>query len=206
VDYVSLITPGSIAETRFATLTTIVDDFEDLAAKLEEAAGQKLGATTEKGTEVGELLDLMEPVRDAARAADFDHPGIRSRYRYNVSMAQEDLLAAGRAFAANGLADGKAEETLLATYEAPPNWAAPINAACDNLEAAMGEQGSTAGAHVAANADLAAKATELRAAKAQLRHLVKLITQSNPGAYAAWLSAAHVQEPPKKKKDTPPTP
>lgn len=206
LDYVSLITPGSIVETRFATLTTIVDDFEDLAGTLDAAEGQKLGATTAKGTEVSDLLEAMDPVRTAARAADFDHPGIRSRYRFNYSMPHEALLAAGRAFVANGVADSKAEESLLITYGAPIAWTTTVGNACDALEAAMSEQDSTAGAHVAANADVAAKAAELRAVKAQLRHLVKLITTGNPGAYAAWLTASHVEKPPKKSTPTPPTP
>ena len=45
---------------------------------------------------------------------------------------------------------------------------------------------------------------ELTQLKGSLRHLVKNYTVSNPGAQAAWTSAAHVERAPKKKD--PPTP
>jgi hypothetical protein len=114
-------------------------------------------------------------------------------------MSNEALLAAGRSFVAGGVTD----QTLLENYGATSGWPEIVDLACDNFEAAFGQQDSAVGNRVAANADLKAKLSELTDLKGSLRHLVKNYTRTNPGARAAWDTAAHVERPPKKKKDTP---
>jgi len=56
---------------------------------------------------------------------------------------------------------------------------------------------------IAANVDITADLDELTRLKGSLRHLVKNYTTTNPGARAAWTSAAHVERGPKKKTPTP---
>ena len=77
-------------------------------------------------------------------------------------------------------------------------------AACDAFEAAFGLQDSAVGSRIAANANLSADLDQLTKLKGSLRHLVKNYTTGNPGALAAWNSAAHVERPPKKSTPTPP--
>jgi len=65
---------------------------------------------------------------------------------------------------------------------------------------------SAVGSRIATNSDMDAKLHDLSQLKDSLRHLVKNYTKSNPGAQAAWTSAAHVERAPKKKKPDLPTP
>jgi hypothetical protein len=65
---------------------------------------------------------------------------------------------------------------------------------------------SAVGSRIAANADITVDLEQLIKLKGSLHHLVKNYTDGNPGALAAWISAAHVERPPKKKAPTPPTP
>lgn len=202
IDFVALILPGTMFETKTAAFTTLVDEIEVLAGEVEAAVGEGLGATDVKTNERLDLLDIMEKVRDAARAAEADVPGTRDRYRYTTNLSNQALLAAGRGFAENGASDA----ALLVSYGAPVGWFTLVTAACDAFEAAFGLQDSAVGTRVAKNADTNDKMTQMIALKATLSHMVPNFCSGNPGAIAAWNSAAHVELPPKKKDPIPPTP
>jgi hypothetical protein len=77
------------------------------------------------------------------------------------------------------------------------------SAACDAFEATFGLQDSAKGESVAKNAELYALVTEMNTLKGALRHIVTNATATNPGARAAWTTAAHVEKPPAKKPPTP---
>ena len=204
VDTAALIPAGSMFATKTGLLTTVVNNFEDKAGQLESAVGEGLSATDVKGSERLDLLEIMEKVRDAARAAEPDNPGTRDRYRYTSNMADQALLAAGRSFAAGGLTD----DALIESYGAPNKWPQAVTTAADAFEAAFGQQDSAVGSRIAKNADMGDKMAQMTALKATVGHMVPHFCSGNPGAIAAWRSAAHVEKSPTKKKDppTPPTP
>ena len=203
IDFVALIPAGSVFETKSTAMTAQVGEIEAISGQQEAAKSEGLSATDVKGSERQDLLDAMEPVRNAARAADPDHPGTRDRYRYTANMSDLALLAAGRSFAEGGVTD----EDLLESYGAPDKWPQAVTTACDAFEASFGPQDSAKGQSVAMNAELSAKTNEMNALKSTIRHLVKNYAATNPGAQAAWKTAAHVEVPPKKKDPpTPPTP
>ena len=200
IDFVILITPGSMFETKTALLTALVNTLETLAGTIEAFVGEGLSATDVKGSERLDLLDIMKRVRDAARSAEPDNPGTRDRYRYTTTMSMQDLLAAGRSFAAGGVDD----DALLESYGAPNKWPQAVTTACDEFEASFGQQDSAVGSRIANNAEFNANLAELVAQKATFGHMVKNFCADNPGAQVAWLSAAHVEKAPSKPK--PPTP
>ena len=199
VDFAALIPGGSMFETKCATFTELVDELETLSGEVEAFVGEGLSATDVKGSERLDLLDIMEKVRDAARAAEPDHPGTRDRYRYTTNMSHQALLAAGRSFAAGGVED----KNLLIDYGAPGSWVVDVTAACDAFEAAFGQQDSAVGSRIAKNAEFNDKMAQMIATKATVGHMVPNFCQGNPGAIAAWNTAAHVEAAPKKKPPTP---
>ena len=199
IDFVALIPAGSVFETKSTAMTAQVGEIEAISGQQEAAKSEGLSATDVKGSERQDLLDAMEPVRNAARAADPDHPGTRDRYRYTANMSDLALLAAGRSFAEGGVTD----EDLLESYGAPIKWPQAVTTACDAFEASFGPQDSAKGQSVAMNAELYAKTNEMNALKSTISHLVKNYCATNPGAQAAWHTAAHVESPPKKKAPTP---
>ena len=201
IDFVALITPGSMFATKCTALTAVVNDIENLAGEVESFKGEGLSATDVKGSERLDLLDIMEQVRDAARAAEPDNPGTRDRYRYTTNMSHQALLAAGRSFAAGGSAD----QALLESYGAPIKWDQACTTASDAYEASFGQQDSAVGSRIAKNAELGDKLDQMIALKATITHMIPNFCTNNPGAIAAWNSAAHVEAAP-KKKPTPPTP
>lgn len=206
IDHKALIAAGTIFETKSDAMTAKVDLLETTAGQQEAASSSGMGATDVKGSEYDDLVAAMEPVRSAARSAEYDHPGTRERYRFNRAMTFQDLLAAGRSFALGGATD----EALLVAYSAPAGWPAAITAACDALEAAFGLQDSAKGSSVAKNAEMFALIREINALKGAIRHLVFNNTIDNPGARAAWNTAAHVEKPASRKRPPvtpePPTP
>lgn len=200
VDYVALIPAGSQFETSCNAMVAKVNQLETLAGDLEAAVSEGLSATDVKGSERLDLLDIMEPVRNAARAADQANPGTRDRYRYSNNMSHQALLASGRSFAEGG----KTDETLLEGYGAPNGWMALVTAACDAYEASFGQQDSAKSSSVAKNAEFNAGVSDLTALKKTVGHMVPNFCAGNIGAIAAWTSAAHVELPPKPKAPTPP--
>jgi len=199
VDYVALIPAGSQFAIKTAALTAVVNLLETLLGELEAAVGEGLSATDVKGSERLDLLELMEPTRDAARAAEGDVPGTRDRYRYTVNMSHQAFLAAGRSFALGGVDD----EALLEGYGAPANWPALITAASDAYEAAFGQQDSAKGSSVAKKALIDENLDVFIALKRSVTHMVPSFCSSDSGAIAAWHSAAHIEEAPKKNPPTP---
>ena len=200
IDFVALIPAGSLFATKTGALSTMVDSLENTAGQIESAVGEGRSATDVKGSERLDLLDIMEKVRDAARAAEPDNPGTRDRYRYTTNMSHQALLAAGRSFAAGGTTD----DALIESYGAPNKWPQAVTTAADAFEAAFGQQDSAVGSRIAANVDFNDEMAQMIALKATVGHMVPNFCSGNPGAIAAWRSAAHVESPPKKK--VPPTP
>ncbi len=202
VDFVALIPGGSMFETKTALLTTLVNLLETLAGTVESFVGEGRSATDVKGSERLDLLDMMSKVRNAARSAESDHPGTRDRYRYTTTMSMQDLLAAGRSFAAGGAAD----QALLESYGAPVKWDQACTTACDAFEASFGQQDSAVGSRIAKNAEFADTMSQMVAVKSTINNMVPNFAAGNPGAIAAWQSAAHVEAPPKPKVPPTPTP
>ncbi len=201
IDFVAFILPGSMFETKCTALTAVVDELETLAGQSEAFVGEGLSATDVKGSERLDMLDIMEKVRDAARAAEPDNPGTRDRYRYTTNMSHQALLAAGRSFAQGGATD----EALLESYGAPNKWPQAVTTACDAFEAAFGQQDSAVGGRIATNAEINDKFDQFIALKSTVGHMVPNFCAGNPGAIAAWNSAAHVESAPKAKEpSTPP--
>ena len=79
-----------------------------------------------------------------------------------------------------------------------------VTTACDAYEASFGQQDSAVGCRIAKNAETGDKFAQMIALKSTITHMVPNFCTNNPGAIAAWTSAAHV-EAASKKKD-PPTP
>ena len=203
VDNVALIIAGSMFETKCTALTACVDDLETMTGESASFKAEGFSATAVKGSELIDLLAIMEKVRNAARSAEADVPGTRDRYRYTTTMAGLALLAAGRSFALGGDDD----KNLLISYGAPVNWPDTVTAACDDYEAAFGQQDSAVGGRVGKNAEINAKLAEFVALKATITNMVPNFCSTDKGAQAAWRSAAHIEESPKKKDPpTPPTP
>ena len=80
-----------------------------------------------------------------------------------------------------------------------------VTTACDAFEAALGQQDSAVGSRIAINAETNDKIAQMIALKSTISHLVKNYCANNPGAQAAWNTAAHVEAAAKKPKP-PPTP
>lgn len=70
--------------------------------------------------------------------------------------------------------------------------------------ASFGQQDSAVGSRVAKNAEVNAKMELFISLKASVGHMVPNFCQGNPGAIAAWNTAAHIEAAP--KKGVPPTP
>lgn len=99
---------------------------------------------------------------------------------------------------------GTTDEALIESYGAPVNWPQAVTDAADAFEAAFSQQDSAVGSRIAKNAEINDKMAQMIALKATIGHMIPNFCSGNPGAIAAWRSAAHVESPPKKK--VPPTP
>ncbi|MBX3291836.1 MAG: hypothetical protein KF881_02970 [Acidobacteria bacterium] len=198
-DNSALIPAGSLFETKTTQFTALVDDVENVAGEAAAFTGEGLSATDVKGSERLDMIELMTKIRNAARAAEPDHPGTRDRYRFSRTMSHQVLLATGRSFAEGGVDD----LALLVSYGAPGSWPDHMTMACQEYEDSFGQQDSAVSSRIGKNAELSEKINQMTALKATIGHLVKNYCAGNTAALASWTAAAHVESPPKKKPPTP---
>jgi len=72
----------------------------------------------------------------------------------------------------------------------------PLTAAADAFEATFGPTATATAEHVAATAETSAKIREGMVITRILDGIAKNIYNGNPGKYAAWVSAKHVEKDP----------
>ncbi len=197
IDFKALIT-GGIFKAKSIAMTAKVDELETTAGEQEAAESEGYSATDVKGSERSDLEDEMDPVRTAARAAEFDIPGTRDRYRFNRGMSHQQLLAAGRSFAIGGATD----DAIIAAYGAPVDWIAQCDANADAFEAVTQLQSQATGEKVGKRALTLALVDDLMQLIRTAGFIIENVFEGDVAALASWKSASHV----KTKKYTPPPP
>lgn len=140
----------------------------------------------------------FEPVRNAARAAEIEQPGIETRYPYQRNLNDEALVALLRSFVIGGAND----DAIIAAYGAPVDWIAQCDANADAFEAVTQLQSQASGEKVGKRALIIALVDDLMQLIRTAGFIIENVFEGDVAALASWKSASHV----KTKKYTPPPP
>ncbi len=159
--------------------------------------------TNVKGGGREDCVEIAVKVNRSAKAAEPEQPGIQARYPYPRNLNDEDLIALLRSYAIGGVTDNQ----IIQDYGAPADWVLQCTDKANAFEAAASAQSSAQGQKVGKRAAILAAVDELMQIKRTSGYIIDNVFADNIEALASWRSAAHVENPPKKKvPPTPPTP
>ena len=190
---------GTIANTLFKSLVTIT------AQVHADSGGQQSGFSEAaqqyeiKETAREDLRDAMSQITRTARSMEYAFDGIWNKFKWDRSMNDENLLAKARAF----VIEATPYQADFIAYGMPATFITDLTALADALEASFTSAAGAVAEHVAATAAAAANVSAGMDIVRQLTGIVKNKYFNNPGLLAAWVSASHVEKPPKKKPEPP---
>jgi hypothetical protein len=124
-------------------------------------------------------------------AYQFD--GIEAKFRLPRSQSDQNMLATGRAF----YEESAAYDADFKTYGLDGTFRPELLAEIEAFEDSLDPTGSAIDEHVAATAEIGAAIGRGMIARRILDGVVKNKYRNNVGKLAAWLSASHIERPPK---------
>lgn len=127
-------------------------------------------------------------------------PGIEEQFAMPKNRTDADILAAARAFEANG----NPIKADFAAYGLSGTWFDDMKTAANEFEATFGPAASAQADRAEATAEIQDWVVDGMRDRRVLDGIVKNVFANDPGKMAAWTQASHIERPPKKK--TPPTP
>ena len=195
-------------------LTANADEFNDIpfvavtVGKLQPLTNQlgALGAdkvtmtaaakdsTLSRGDARDSLRGLLEYIAEIWRVSYDEAGGAANKYRVPAGTNDQNLIAAGKAFAAAFGAD----QTIFLEHGAPAATAADIQSKTDAFERAVTAAETAYGERVGANAGFSEPARAAKILVEKLAPTVKRRYRDDPRKLAEWLIASHVEKPSKR--------
>lgn len=188
------------AKTKVQELEALVNQIESESAAQAAGFGESGQQYEVKDTVREDLRDEMSAISRTAKSMEYVFDGISDKFRFRRNSSDAALLGKGRAFHSESLP----YEADFIAYDMPSDFRGVLNATCDAFEASFSATAGATAEHVAATAEIASKIREGMVIVRILDGILRNKYANNPGKLAAWLSASHVEKPPKKK--APPTP
>lgn len=160
-----------------------------------ELAGQQISSIGGKGMAVDlrdaardKLYILLQDISGYARSLSFEVSGLENKFRVPYSRTDQNLIAAGRAFAK----DAAEYEAQFLEMKLPDDFIAQLKAATDALEQAVAQLGSAAQAKIGSTASFAPHITAGMIACRRLDPIIKRMYRNSASDLAAWTFARHV--------------
>jgi len=187
---------GSLAAQTWAALGGVVAEIDGHSTNEVSARGDARQGTESRAQGRAALREDLEAIRRTARVMARDVPGINEKFRVPRNNNDQELLNAARAF----LADATPLKAQFIAHEMPADFLEDLQAGIDAIQAAISNQSSGVGSHVAAGAaldDAFARGLEL---VRTLDVIVRNKYANNAAVLAAWTSASHTERSPRRSK------
>ena len=168
---------NSLGKQIFTEVSTIVARLAGHASAEESGRASARQGTSSRGSAREELRSDLEAISRTARVMSDDAIGIDDKFRVPRNNNDQQLLAAGRAFAA----DAMPLSAQFIAHELPADFLQDLQDDIAALETAITEQGSGRGEHVAAGAEINAAIEAGEAAKRKLDAIIRNKYANNPG-------------------------
>jgi len=186
----------SVGGMLFAALLLIIEQIEQLAAEKLSVIGA-VGQSIEIKGNAKDLLEVrLEDIADMALSMAFEFAGIEERFRLPGNRSVQNLIAAGRAFAA----DAVEYEAHFKRYGLDGNFIEKLTQATDALEAAYAETGEDTQQRVGTIAALVPLFSDGTIIVKRLDPIVKIKFRNDAATLAAWTFAKHVERAPQSEK------
>jgi hypothetical protein len=193
---------NSLGTGLFTTLSTLVTELDGHASSEASGVGSARQGTSTRTQARGALRDDLEAINRTARAMASDVPGIDDKFRVPRNNNDQFLLNAARAFAT----DATPLSAQFIAHELPADFLADLNADIAALEAAISNQSSGVGDHVAASAGIDDAIDRGVEVVRKLDAIVKNKYANNSAVLAEWTSASHTERAPRRSAPAPQPP
>lgn len=203
----ALFPAASFQSELLITLRQIISDLETQASAQASGKGSARQGGQSKEVARQELRASLEAISRTARVMSATIPGLENKFRAPRSVSDQQLLAIARAFAADALPI-KAE---FIKRGLPASFIEDLNADIAALEEATTHRMQGTQEHITATAAIDELIDRGIQAVRELDAIMRNLLANNPARLAAWMSASHVERPPRRPKQpgpqaTTPTP
>lgn len=185
---------GSIGATNFAEVAAVIAELEQSGE--EQHSGMSAGKQGAKLKSIAraEIREELRAINLTAHAIALDDPALDDKFRMPRGGNDQILLAAARSFAK----DAAPIQSRFVEYGLPAGFLADLNADINAFEQAVGDKNAAIDEHVGATAAIDAQVERGMVAVRRLKAIVLNKYRDNPAKLAAWTSASHVENSPKK--------
>jgi len=196
-DHASEFAANGLAKQTFTALDGIITELEGHAAAQVSGVGRQRHGTITRAESREDLRELLTVVSRTAGVLD-EVPGVSGNFELPASDTDQAWLARGRAFATD-LAP------FASQFEAQelPGLIANLNEKVAALEAAIEQQASGIGDHVASQAAVEEVLDRGLKARRRLDAVVRNKYRDDPVMMAKWISAHHIERAAIKKPESP---
>lgn len=187
---------GSIGATQFAEINDVIEEVEQFAGEQAAASGDAGQTFATKNTARENLREEIYDIVQTARAMQYQFDGIENKFRMPENRSDQNLLAVGRAFYDESLA----YDADFQAYGLSNKFRLDLQTAIDAFEQSLNPTGSAIDSQVAGTAEIGDAIRRGMIARRILEGVVTNKYRANVGKLAAWLSASHIERPPKTAK------
>lgn len=180
---------GSIAAVIFAPLLPIIDQIAQIAGEQISTRGSYSQAIDIKGDARDVLYVMLRNISDLATAIAFEVNGLEEKFRMPINRSDQNLIAAGRAFAA----DAAAFEDEFIGYGMPATFIADLTAATDAFEQSLTPANVAGQEKTGKTAAIAPLVTDGMNIVRRLTPVVEMKYRNDAANLAAWTFARHVE-------------
>ena len=190
---------GSVGAVIFAPLLPIIEQLAQIAGEQLSTRGTYAQAIEVKGTARDRLYLLLRDIADLAVTLAYDIDGLEAKFRMPYKRSDQNLIAAGRAFAA----DAAAFEDEFIGYGMAATFIADLTAATDEFEQSLAPANTAAQNKSGKTAAAAPLVNDGMVIVRRLTPIVRKKYRNDAASRAAWETARHVERTEFKPKPAP---
>ena len=190
---------GSVGAIQFAIIAAVILEVEQYSGEQAAGFGDARQSFAVKDTARENLREEMYDIVQTARSMQYQFDGIENKFRMPENRSDQSLLATARAFHSESLQ----YDADFQAYGLSDKFRLDLQTAIEAFEDSMNPTGSAIDEQVAGTAEVAAAIGRGMVARRILDGVVKNKYRNNVGKLTAWLSASHIERPPKSNTPTP---
>lgn len=180
---------GSVGETQFLVISTVIAGINELAARQTGGMGEARLSYVSKDTARENLRESVTNISRTAKAMEYEIAGISERFRLVRGSSEQKLIATAKSF----LIAVNSHQIDFIRYGLSADFVDELSENINAFEETLNAPASARGTHVEATAEIGEKIRQGMQAVRILDTVVKNIYRNNVGKLAAWTTASNVE-------------
>jgi hypothetical protein len=194
--------PTTLGAQLSAKLSTQVSELASLAGSHAADDSAARQGTDLRADARDDLRARLKRFSRTAQAIAITVPGLENKFRVPRGDNDEELIAAGRAFARDAV---EFKDNFIA-HAMPATCIDDLNASIARFEASLDDQSGAIGDRVGSGVAINQKLEELMLTRRQLNPIMENTYADDPATLAAWQRASHIERAARKTDDEEPPP